>query len=550
MSKIKEWFFNISKTVKEMFVRYPLTIGVILIVTTIFALSINQISTTDSFTENAVTFGAIFAASTFFIDSYFSKWTYKISTYIVAAIIATVLTVFINPDTKESINSAIAIRLAIGYIIILILTSIYKLLRDSKLRFEEYILKVFANLFICTITYIILTIGMTLLFSIFNELILEGKGENIIIQIEIILFGYFYLNSVLYSVTNVREKNVNALIKGLVIYLGLPLVTIAMAIIYLYIFKIIILRDMPSNVIFRILAGIFIVAFPVWNMASSLNQNKLIVKVTRVLPYSFCPFLLLEIYSIGVRVFDYGLTSFRYACIMFIVFQIAALVFTFIKNKELLRYLFLVAAVLVMILFISPLNCDNVSSISQKHILTKYLKNDTDLNSLSEDEKQKVVGAYDYLHGNVQYLKDIPAYISEDKIEKLRYGISNSTDYSDDGVRSKNYISKYNSAELDLDIDIRNYSRIAYVSMYNYNNDTSNLYFSNSKNLTVNVDLRDFIDSLINLPNDKFKTKFEQNNIVKVDDNKELYITSINISYDPSNNKIQNLGIKGYLLYK
>lgn len=550
MSKIKEWFFNISKTVKEMFVKYPLTIGVILIVTTIFAININQNSSAANFTENAVTFGAIFAASTFFIDSYFSKWTYRIVTYIVGAIIATVLTVYINLDTKESIISAIAIRLAIGYIMILILTSIYKILKDSKLKFEEYILKVFANLFICTVIYIILTIGMTLLFLIFNELILDGMGENIIFQIQTFLFGYFYLNSALYSVTNVREKNVNALIKGLVIYLGLPLVTIAMAIIYLYIFKIIILRDMPSNVIFRILAGIFIFAFPVWNMASSLKQNKLIAKVTKILPFSFCPFLLLEIYSIGVRVIGYGLTSFRYACIMFIVFQIAALTLTFIKNKEFLRYLFLVAAVLVMILFISPLNCDNVSGISQRHILTKYLKNDTDLSSLSEDEKQKVVGAYDYLQGNVQYSKDIPSYISAEKIDKIRYEINNSTDYLDDGDRSRKYISKYNSAEIDLDIDVRNYSRIASVSMYNYNNDTSNLYFRNSKNVTVKVDLTDFINSLINLPNDKFQTKFEQNNIVKVDDNKDLYITSINITYDPSNNKIESLGIKGYLLYK
>lgn len=550
MSKVKEWFFNISKNIKEMFVRFPLTIGVILIVTTIFSICVEQTWVNDDFYVNAIVFGGIFASSTMFTENYFSKWQYRIITYLIEAVIAAIFTLTINPNEKLTTISAIAIRIAAGYTIILILLSIYKILKKSKYKFEEYVLKVFANLFMSSITYVILNIGITLVSLIFIELILNGDGGEFILRIQIMLFGYFFINSLLFSISNIGEKSVNTFIKSLVIYVGVPLITIAMAIIYIYIMKIIILRDMPSNVIFRILAGIFICAFPVWNMASNFKENKFVVKVTNVLPYVFCPFIILEIYSVGVRVISYGLTTFRYVCVMFIIFQIIALFFTFIRKKELLSYLILATCILVLILFISPLNYDKVSSISQKHILTTYYKEDTDFSTLSKDDKQRVIGAYDYIHDSVQYTEDTPSYIKKDKIEQLRYEINYSTEYSDDGERTRSHNYKYNYADIILDIDARNYSRIAFVKLEEFNDDTSNLTLSNSNNLIINVNLENYINEFKNLSNYEFQRKLEENNIVEIDNERELYISSMNINYDSSNNKIENLGIQGYVLYK
>jgi hypothetical protein len=229
---------------------------------------------------------------------------------------------------------------------------------------------------------------------------------------------------------------------------------------------------------------------------------------------------------------------------MFIIFQIIALLFTFIKKRELLSYLILATCILVLILFISPLNYDKVSSISQKHILTTYYKEDTDLSTLSDDDKKKVIGAYDYIHNSVQHIEDIPLYIKKDKIEQLRYEIN----HSDDGERTRNY--KYNYADIILDIDARNYSRIAFVCLEGFKGDTSNLTFSNSNNLIIHVNLENYINEIKNLSDDEFQRKLEENNIVEIDNEKALYISSIRINSDSSNNKIESLSIQGYVLYK
>ena len=548
MSKIKEWFLNISKTIKQMFASFPLTVGIIFIVTTIFSICVEQTWVNREFYINAILFGAIFAASTMFTESNFKKWQYRIMLYVIGAFIAAIFTLIINPCSVGAITSAsaIAIRLAAGYVIILILLSMFKILKKSKYKFEEYILKVFANLFMCSITYFILNIGITLVSLIFIELILNGFGGEFILRVQIMLFGYFFINSLLYSISNVGQKNVNVFVKSLIIYVGMPLITISIGIIYLYIIKIIVLRNMPTNVIFRILAGIFICAFPVWNMASSFKDIKFAVKVSKILPYAFCPFILLEIYSIGVRVINYGLTPFRYICIMFIVFQIVSLLFTFIKNKKFLSDLFLVASVIVLILFISPLNYDIVSSISQKHIITTLYKVDTDLSSLGDDDKRQIVDAYLYLDNSAQYAKYIPSYVNKDKIEKLQNEINHST-VTD---RTNHLNSKYISADVSLNMDISNYSTIAFVNLDNFNGDTTNVVLSSNNYKTVNVNLKYLIDGLISISNNKFNEKLQQSNIVKIDDRRDIFISSIDITYNPSNNKIENLSVSGYVLNK
>ena len=49
----------------------------------------------------------------------------------------------------------------------------------------------------------------------------------------------------------------------------------------------IILRDIPSNEIFRILATLFIIGLPIWTMSKSFDNNDLIDKINRKLPIFF-----------------------------------------------------------------------------------------------------------------------------------------------------------------------------------------------------------------------------------------------------------------------
>ena len=59
---------------------------------------------------------------------------------------------------------------------------------------------------------------------------------------------------------------------------------------------------MPSNSIFRILTGLFIAGLPIWTMNAFYTQHNPLLKISRLLPYLFAPLVLLQAYSIGIRI--------------------------------------------------------------------------------------------------------------------------------------------------------------------------------------------------------------------------------------------------------
>ena len=82
----------------------------------------------------------------------------------------------------------------------------------------------------------------------------------------------------------------------------------------MYIIKIIVFKDMPSNQIFRILAALFILGCPIWTMVCNFKEDTIIDKINKLLPKLFIPFIILQIYSIGVRILENGITENRYLC--------------------------------------------------------------------------------------------------------------------------------------------------------------------------------------------------------------------------------------------
>lgn len=343
-----------------------------------------------------------------------------------------------------------------------------------------------------------------------------------------------------YSFSGISKKEINSFIKGLVLYVLLPLVTVAMAIIYLYIAKIILLRDMPQNTIYRILAGIFIVAFPVWNMAKNYGEQKPVIgKIVKVLPYVYAPFILLEIYSIGTRIGEFGMTPMRYVSCLFIVFQVMALGLTFYQKSEKISYLFMGSTVLVLILLISPFHYENVSNWSQKGRIEKIMPENSHFDELSAEEKRKVSSAYEYLKYGTNGEKQIPAYLSEEEKEKIEQ-------YNN--VERRNYeYPIYVSVDCELELDIQNYTKITYVDGENIKDEEAILELQNSDR---KIDLTEKINELITQEqkDEVNEEEFKKNNIVKISETEDFYISRCSFSYYESSKKFNYLRVEGYVL--
>lgn len=542
MINVKEYLSRTFRMVINLFRKYPLTL-IIVVCLTLFLTTFTNTSVFKSTTlENVTIFGVMWTIGTIFIETLNLKNQKNTVIFYVLAAIISFIFVKLPQNVYGLFNEHIT-RIMTGYGLILILLSMYVIIKKENITFQEYVLKIFNNTFNSTITYGIVNIGMTLIIVIFTELILDGRYGEILFKSQILLLGLFYFPSILNSLSDVKEET-SSFFKGLVKYVLLPLVTIAIIIIYIYIAKILIQRKMPSNIIFRILAGIFIVGFPVWNIARCFKEQKTIYKVSGILPYTYLPFICLEVYSVGVRIIEFGLTPIRYIGIAFIIFQIIVLLFSIRKRKIGLEYSFIVLSAITFIACMTPLNLNTMSKLSQKQILVSILGEETNFNNLLEMEKKKVNSAYVYLIDN--YGNDyIPKYIKnmENEINS----------YSKVKINYRKY-EEINFYDYGKEIEVKQYYSILPIRMADskYNNGNIKI-FDYDNNYVTNAEIKYTVEKAIELnrqKSDLAENYILNNRYVYINEIQTIYINDLNITYNSSTNEVISIVLSGYLLSK
>ena len=534
MSFLKKIFNKTSETFRELIKKFPITLLIIVFATIFLTIAVDSDFSSKTIGKVCL-FCTIFAVETFLVENIFSEnKIYKGIGYTLSAIIALVFNLLIFSDKSDNFIQT-TVRILIGYLLIVFLYSIYVIIRKNKVDFKKYLLNVFANTFNSTITYLVLNLGLTLISVIFIELLLDSEYGYFILRLQILLLGLFYIPQIINSLCNVTDKNVNTFIQGLIKFVLLPLTEISMFIIYMYIVKILILNQIPSNIIFRILAGIFIVAFPVWNMAENFKKDsKFVEKSVKLLPYFYMPFIVLECYSLYLRIAELGYTPVRYFGVVFIIGQIIALILTVTRKGEKLPHLFIYIACLTLIAFITPLNYYKVSVLSQKNILVNAFPETVSYNDLSQENKSKVKGAYKFLVRN-DASDYIPEYIKEYGEEIYNYN-------SYDNIE---YIYAYDG---EVEIAISNYSKLTEVSASIYGWNTKLEFYGKYNNLIARVDLKELLENAINTQDPEQYIMYHR--IIKIDNTKDLYIERLNASYYKDTKRVENVSIDGFILYK
>ena len=556
MKKLKLLWEKISDNFKDIFSKFPITMLIVLFVTVISAICLDDFIIEAETLGNIVFIGSLWALGTLFSETYFKE--NKILKYVSVGI-TFLIAVFFNTYFKESNilfgwnkekTENILENVFFSYMICLPLLIIYRLSKKSNLDIKEYLLNVFSESFIVGITYIVLNIGISAVSAIFISLILDGESFEFILRMLVLSLGLYYIPSMIGVFANTEKIKVNSFVEKLVLFVIFPLTIAAILIIYLYLAKILILRDIPKNVIGRILIAVYLVALPVWAMVSATKKENFI-KVAKLIPYVYLPLMILEIYSVMTRIFDYGFTPSRYLVILFIIFQLISFYVIILKKEKNLRELILVVLVFVVIFFISPLNYRVVSNLSQKSILDKYVKNGIEFDNCSKEERKKYRGAYRYLIYEYDGKKYINSKISEE--DKVKLG---SSFYEEDDEDDYNYVRETESVyyhENLKELDILGYSKIYYFNKpYEYK---ENINIKNIKieynNQQQNINLENFVKNIINY-NEKYNeydSYIDSNRTILIDDFKVIYITDINFSYNKEY-ELQDLSVEGYLLEK
>ena len=461
---------------KMIFQRFPITYIATIVLTIFYAVTLERNLLTTTIVKNIYTFGLIFTITSFFIESTFNQKSKK---YKIILIIANTLLSFAYVWAKNYINvflgtnlekyvqySQYLKRFIICYTLSITIFSVYSLYKKNDLPINEYLVKTTIAMFKNTLIYGILAIGILLICMAFITLILDDSDYVLIARIQIILFGAFYVPKMFFAIAT-PEKEVGKFAKVVVKYVLGTLVFSAFAVIYIYIIKILILWRVPSNQIFRITATLFILGCPIWILVSYFKDNDIYQKINSKLPYAFIPFIFMQIYSIGVRIWEYGLTPTRYMGVALIIFEIAYLIIHKLDNEH-LRAVFYSLIVIILVSGLAPfINMYKVSQVSQFNIL-KSNKYSIENDAVADEQVEKARGAYLFLTRTPEGRKLADSILSETE-KTILIG------YDEDHYKVK-YLTRGLFANKELnDLDISGYSKLYRVREYSYNGYLNNL---------------------------------------------------------------------------
>ena len=353
---------NMKEKIKNILKTYPVTMITTLVLTIILSIYIDNNLMNNVFFDRLIECLIFFDFGVLFSEVYFDNKK-RLTFFIIFLLLAIGLVILDN-----SKYTALSFKFVISYILIISILIIYKLFKKTKLPCSEYFIKVFSNLLHTAILYLVLSVGLLLITSAFNYLILDGD-DIFILRIEILLFGGFLVPSIVLDITN-PVNEVSNFIKILIHYILEILVIIAFIIIYLYIIKILLIWQLPSNEVFRILALLFVFSCPTWIMNEYYKDQ--LGKINSYLPLAFIPFIILECVSLGIRVVNHGLTNTRYLGIVLIIFQIIYIYIRYRKKKFELNFFVLI--ILTIISFLLPfINMISLSNYSQVKIIKNIL---------------------------------------------------------------------------------------------------------------------------------------------------------------------------------
>lgn len=531
MEKVRDFFNRLTSNYKTYVKQYMATNIVIIIATLVFTFA--NFNAWSKFLTSFAIIAVIAAINFFVVESYFKEKKSKMYSCVAGFVIAVVLERFAH----YNVFGASASRILTGYYIVAFLIGLFKVIKNSGLELSKYCTRAFKNLFGTGVIYGILVVGFILIMAISISLLTPGKNYELVLRTQIAIAGFFLIPATLLSITNTEGEN-SKFIETVISFVLLPLTAIATVIIYIYMIKILVLRQIPQNSIYRIVAGLFVVAFPVWVMTYEFKEKNRFVEVfSKIMPIAFIPLIGLQIYSIGARIGENGITPVRYMGVMFIIFEIIAIVLSIVNKRKYLTNAVLVAAGLMAISTILPVvNMEEISNYNQASRLRNAWREGESFTSLSKEEKATASSAYRYLSRQENCEKYLPKYLDKEELTKKL--IEHYSPYGDEGETYDEKRTTYKRVNYqypdDGVITVEGYNRIKKFKFYEYDINEENLE-SVSLYDTFNINLKDYVIGLIEANkngDESAKEYIVSHRVHRVDDSRDIYITDVNLSYE------------------
>ena len=391
---------------------------------------------------------------------------------------------FKNHFATETIN--ITATILIFYVLFYLIPIIYR--NEDK---EKYLQSVVGNQMITIGFSIVLFLGLSAIVGTIDVLLINLPNtiyfDNFVFSASI--FGVaFFVSRLKRKDESLKDYNLPKIVEVLICYILIPLILIYTAILYLYFVKIIFTLKMPKGIVSHLVLWYTTFSLFIVIMATPITyKNKFAKFYKKYFPLISIPLILLALFSINERIFQYGVTENRYLVVILILWLLFNMIFIIKADVKWVLISFIFA---VLVAIFSPFNLVNVSINSQNKRLERILKKNGIIqnkkfinknNELSQRTKNEIMSIIDYFYNNASEIKRKKIKILEKTYEKPEefmkvIGVNDSwKSYENIDIQEKNIVSDI-ALKTDDDIEItkiKGYDYLIYDFSVSYPLDTN-----------------------------------------------------------------------------
>ncbi len=395
----------------------------------------------------------------------------------------------------------ISITRYIGLSLILYLVFMFIPYISKEKNFELYVIKVFARFFTTILYSVVLYLGLAAILMTIDKLLGVHIKEELYYYTWLIVVGVFasafFLAGIPKNNKEMFLEDYSKLIKILVLYIVIPLISVYTVILYVYFAKIIITRQWPQGLVSHLVLWYstisVIVLFLISPLLSKITWIKLYMKV---FPKIIIPLMIMMFISIGIRIKAYGVTENRYFVVALGIWVIFSMVYFSLKKKLINIMIPISLAVIIFISVFGPFSSYSISRYSQNKRFEKLLIENKMLingkavkatSDVSDEDARQISSILRYFrdYHSLKDIKSLPEdFIIEDTEEIL-------------GVK---YDSEYNypSENMNFYFNIDNKTQAVDIKGYDYFFDLTNTKQIDSKDDALSVSY-DFNSSVLKI---------------------------------------------------
>lgn len=446
----------------------------------------------------------------------------------------------------------------------------------AKFNYHEdyvaYVAKILKAFIISNIYSFIVFVGMSSIVFAINSLFNFNFGSIVYLRIGIISFILFNVITFFQDFPKVRDSFTDykypKAFKILLVYIITPLVIIYTLILLIYFIKILVLWQIPNNLIVNLVIWFSSFAVIYLFFLSRVDSIAFINKFKVIFPISLFPLLAMMFFAIYLRISEYGLTENRYIVIAAGLWVFLSLIYYIFyrNNSNITIPIFL--AIIILITGIGPASAIKLSTRSQNARFERLLKENnmiagqfinSDVNAESS-VKNQIIDIVSYMdkRNRIEELKYLPKdfKLSEENFTRV-FGFSNKIE--DKTYLGYSYTDNINKeGELGFNMDIEGYKNIIFVYSLDNVSTSGNYKFEREKKeiniykkineeyrLQKTIDLIGLRDKLKTLK--KTKNEINLEDLAMEDSNMKIYFTNL---YFGNDENIENAYVEFYLLTK